>query len=161
MLRLPSLRLCLCLGLLIIGGTSLGQERYLHTDSIGSEIAETRHIFYCDNNRISLSFVERVRGSDESLDLVDRWRISLTGLSVSGREVQPSAMRELEERFREFSWIERVTARCTRFNREVYLTVVGMSAQAWAAFGEGRTTERPRPTSIGFTITEDGGLRMN
>lgn len=154
-------RLALFPCLVLLGAPISAQERYLHTDSIGSHVSETNHVFHCEENRISLAFVERFRGGDENLDLADRWRISLTGLVVSDREIQPSSMRELERRFHSFSWIERVTARCTRFNREVYLTVVGMNAEAWAAVGEGRARERPRPTSISFTINEDGSIRMN
>jgi hypothetical protein len=139
--------------------TARAQEKYLHTDSIGSEVVETSHTFHCEANRLQISFVERLR-RDEQLDLVDRWRIVLTGLAVSGRTIAAADLRRLESKFHDHAWIERVTARCTRFNREVYVTVVGMRAEDWAAFGEERVKQRPRPISFTFTVREDGTIRF-
>ena len=136
------------------------QDRYLHTDSIGAQLIETSHALHCEGIRASVGFVENARPDDSELALVDRRRVTLIRFSVSGRSIPAADMRLLEQQFHRFAWIERVTARCTRFNRQLQLIVTGMSAEAWTARAEGRLAERPEPTSIQIIVAEDGSARI-
>lgn len=137
-----------------------GQERYLHTDSIGAQLIETSHVLHCEGLRASVGFVENARPEDSGLDLIDRQRVTLIRLSVSGRSIPSADMRLVEQQFHRFAWIERVTVRCARFHRRLQLIVTGMLAEAWAARAEGRLAERPDTTSIFIRVAENGSTRI-
>jgi hypothetical protein len=136
------------------------QDRYLHTDSLRPYLTETTHVFHCEDIRAALTLEEHHRSDDQALDLVDRWRITMTSFSVSGRTIPADEMRRLGERLHLFAWVERVQAHCVRYNRVLTIEVRGMLADAWASVSEGRVQERPQPVTVEIIVAENGSLTI-
>lgn len=129
-----------------------------HTDYIGADRAETGQSFRCEDSRVELSFAELYRA--EEGDLLLRRQVVLASFSVSGRTIALPSRRLIEREFGRFAWIERITVRCTRFNRIVDVLVRGMLAEAWAAYGQDGEMERPEPVTLYLIVAEDGSVRV-
>lgn len=144
----------------IAAGASASQEPIPHPDSIRAERAEASHRFNCGNSVTRLRYAELLRERAD-LALVDRWRVSLISISVSGRRISAQDRARLGAAMHDFAWIDRVSVRCTRFNREVYLDVLGMPAERWASYGRGDVRQRPDRHLMTVTISDRGAVTIS
>ena len=129
-----------------------------HIDPLVANRIEASYTIHCVNTVTRLEFQELFDASGRTASS-DAHRVRLRSIAVEGRQISAPARAQIASVFGRFAWLERVSGMCNAYDDKVYVQLMGIDAEAWAAFLRGELGERPERRHATFSIAADGTVR--
>jgi hypothetical protein len=146
---------------------SLAAREPVMIDGIGrADWAETTSVMRCEGFRVEMRYREERFDPERTPSLDRALRVTLLGLTVSGRSISTAERAKVEALFQSFAWIDDTDLRCA--GERIQINVVAMSKAEWIDYIEERgresgerNRERPRAHARTIGVSPEGRVTID